>query len=119
MKEYKEPAKILDGPDMNYDLRQLVGYVWAEGNQKREFPSTHMCELITHFLDKHRAESTDMNNSEENEVNNDFIGCDHDARSVSVSSAGYGVKYACLSHCAHFAQDDASCRATGRRYRLG
>lgn len=49
-----KPEEILDGPDMNYDLHLLVGYVWAEGNQKTVFPSTHMCDLIAHFLDKHR-----------------------------------------------------------------
>lgn len=50
------PAEeILDGPDMNYDLHQLVGYVWAEGNHNREMPTTHMCALIDFFLKKHRG----------------------------------------------------------------
>jgi len=46
---------ILDGQDMGEDLRLLVGYVWAEGNQNREFDSTHMNELIDDLLKKHRS----------------------------------------------------------------
>lgn len=45
--------EVLDGVDMNQDLHQLIGYVWAEGNQNRVFPSEHMGDLALKFLQKH------------------------------------------------------------------
>jgi hypothetical protein len=49
----QEPVKILDGADANQDIHRLIGYVWGEGNQKREFPASHMAELATFFLEKY------------------------------------------------------------------
>ena len=44
-----KPEDILDSKD----LRKLIGYVWAEGNQIREFPSNEYNEIVDYFIDKH------------------------------------------------------------------
>ena len=48
-----KPKDILDSKDMGTDLRKLIGYVWAEGNQIREFPSNEYNEIVDYFIDKH------------------------------------------------------------------
>ena len=53
MAEQVKPKDLLEG-DMNQDLHRLVGYVWAEGNGRKEFPTNHFIELIEYFLKKHK-----------------------------------------------------------------
>ena len=58
MEKQKSAEEILDckvhGPKgASEDLLTLIGYIWAEGNQKRVFPSSHMQDLSTHFINKH------------------------------------------------------------------
>lgn len=50
---YAAPEMVLDGSDMNQDIHQLMGYVWAEGNEKRVMPSEHFAHLGRVFLQKY------------------------------------------------------------------
>ena len=67
MSNYKEetnndeltPKDIL-GADVNQSLHHLVGYVWAEGNQNREFPTMKFIGLIQFVFDQHKAEITKL-----------------------------------------------------------
>ena len=46
---------VLDGHSMNQDLGQLIGYVWAEGNERRVMPSEHFTSLVEAFVRKYRS----------------------------------------------------------------
>lgn len=48
---------ILTGATIEEDLCSLVGYVWAEGNQNRVFPSEHFIELVNYLLKKHSVKN--------------------------------------------------------------
>jgi len=50
-KEFKPVEKIIEGVDLNYDLLQLLGYVYSLGETEREMPSAHVIALHQRFLD--------------------------------------------------------------------
>ncbi len=52
----RNPSEVLDGADMNQDIHQLLGYVVTLGmsDPTGEMPTTHLSELATAFLEKHR-----------------------------------------------------------------
>ena len=52
--EYKKTGEIFEGKTRGEDLRILLGYVWAEGNQQRVFPSEHFDELINEYIESWR-----------------------------------------------------------------
>lgn len=54
-----KPEEIL-GADVNQSLHHLVGYVWAEGNQKRVFPSELFMKLIQFVYDQHNDEIKEL-----------------------------------------------------------
>lgn len=66
MSDFKEQTnKDLDasdilGADVNQSLFHLVGYVWAEGNQNRVFPTEKFSELIQFVFDQHKSEITQL-----------------------------------------------------------
>lgn len=49
---YPDPKSILTSDCPAQDLRQLVGYVWVEGNFQKEFPSEHFLKLVDYFIAK-------------------------------------------------------------------
>ena len=44
---------ILNGQSAHEDLCYLVGYTWAEGNERMLFDSGHFAELVEEFLSKY------------------------------------------------------------------
>ena len=52
-------SDILKGKTVKEDILGLIGYVWAEGNQKRVFPSTYMIDLVNYLMKKHGLGETD------------------------------------------------------------
>lgn len=50
-----DPELVLNGSDLNYDVHELVTYVWHLSQNSTEFPETHMAELIQVFLEKHNT----------------------------------------------------------------
>ncbi len=51
--EFKKPEEILNGVDLNQDSLFLMGYIWAEGNQNRVFPTEHFCDLHNFIIKKY------------------------------------------------------------------
>jgi len=55
--EFTDVKEVLDGADMNQDLHQMIGYLWALGMKSDEstvFPSGYLAHLAEEFLLKHR-----------------------------------------------------------------
>ena len=50
----KHVKKVLDGPDIETDVLYMIGYTWAEGNQRTEFNSTLFIEMCDEFIRKHK-----------------------------------------------------------------
>jgi hypothetical protein len=51
-----KPKNILDSKDMGTDLRKLIGFVWARGNQKQIFPSEDFNKLVDDFVRKYNLD---------------------------------------------------------------
>ena len=59
---HQNPAHVLDGADMNQDIHQLIGYVFTLGckfTSSGDVPTSHLSELATAFLEKHRPSEVD------------------------------------------------------------
>jgi|WetSurMetagenome_2_1015567.scaffolds.fasta_scaffold589458_1 hypothetical protein len=58
LKEFPDPAKIIEGVDLNYDLMQLLGYTVALGWTEKQMPSSHVIALHQRFLDLYGNQKT-------------------------------------------------------------
>lgn len=54
---YPAPEKLLDGKSPSQDLQYICGYIWAEGNQRREMPSEHILSLVDCYIKKWKLPS--------------------------------------------------------------